>query len=881
MKFSALAVAQAGLLNVLPATAEYVWPSKHDRTEDMLVMQGGYIREGFVDGISPCTRNNSPGRQTAAEWIRTAFHDMATFDKATGTGGLDASIQFETDRAENAGDAFNGTFGFTNNYFNVRTSAADLIALSTVLAVGNCGGPKIPLRLGRVDATEAGALGVPEPQQDLDTHKTMFAKAGFSTEDMIAMVACGHTMGGVHGKTFPEITENNTESNVVHFDSTDATFDPKVATEYLDGTTQNPLVVAHNDTLNSDKRIFAADNNVTMKALASDPETFQSMCADIFARMLDTVPSTVTLTEPIEPIPLKPYITSFALTNVTHITFTGRIRLLTESGLYDDQRVSLTYTPRFAPAANVTLNTTISTRPASFKLGLTNGIFGELFKWHEFSVALPTSTSIKSFNVTVTRVSTGEQTFYDNAGHSYPMDDTVLYQDAQSCRDANDATIVAAVRKSVIDAGTPVVASVARKYSKQGTIVPAIEMEEWKGEVGKEVGDFVFVTIKGVQQPRSYSTNFDLVAGEHRVEFLQTNVLGQKQFNRWCLDIEAMGYAFTFVILYVYQSLTAATFTFATPNTQHPPPSTAVHHSITNLQVAALRSDLRYDVGTLSSSSQQCGNLCPDWIFSDSSNVHVAKDKAWFTSYHAFDSMVSSVYGIDTSTPVLGIGTVKLTVMATPGSFTTYATSVIEINNVLHVPDYICNILGRPLTDAYQVNLGGSVREGGPPSRGGISLQGKQIAYFQPGPITFFSLAVMPPHGMEFGPSVFENKISDVASCHWPNEERARWQALVDEEERKYALDEPPYTLAETEYVFDHWGTEFRLLAEYRLKLSDEKDRSEGRRIVRALMDGRHPDDKVEKEYDIEGKLGDYLLPDFGLTPRDPRPACAPRLPFF
>lgn len=342
------------------------------------------------------------------------------------------------------------------------------------------------------------------------------------------MVACGHTMGGVHGKTFPEITEDSTESNVVHFDSTDATFDPRVATEYINGTTQNPLVVAHNDTLNSDKRIFAADNNVTMRALASDPKTFQSMCADIFERMIDTVPSTVTLTEPLEPIPLKPYITSFALSNASHITLTGRIRLLTTSERREDERVTLTYEPRFAPATNATLNTTIITKPASYKLGLSNGIFGELFKWHEFSVALPTSTSIKGFNVSVTRISSGEQILYDNAGNGYPLDDTVLYQDAQSCRLDQDTTIVAAVRKTVVDAGTPVVVSMARKFSKQGTTVPAFEMEEWKGEVGKEVGEYVLVTMKGIQQPRSFSTHFDVVAGQSRVEYRQTNVLGSK-----------------------------------------------------------------------------------------------------------------------------------------------------------------------------------------------------------------------------------------------------------------------------------------------------------------------------------------------------------------
>lgn len=58
MKVSALAVAQVGLLNILPATAEYIWPSKHDRMEDLLVLQGGYIREGFIDGSSDTITHN-------------------------------------------------------------------------------------------------------------------------------------------------------------------------------------------------------------------------------------------------------------------------------------------------------------------------------------------------------------------------------------------------------------------------------------------------------------------------------------------------------------------------------------------------------------------------------------------------------------------------------------------------------------------------------------------------------------------------------------------------------------------------------------------------------------------------------------------------------
>ena len=77
-------------------------------------------------------------------------------------------------------------------------------------------------------------------------------------------------------------------------------------------------------------------------------------------------------------------------------------------------------------------------------------------------------------------MSTGAQTLYTNVSHSYPLDDIILYQDAQSCYVDNDATLDAAVRKSVVDAGISVGVSMARKSNKQGTVVPAFKMEEWK-----------------------------------------------------------------------------------------------------------------------------------------------------------------------------------------------------------------------------------------------------------------------------------------------------------------------------------------------------------------------------------------------------------------
>lgn len=72
---------------------------------------------------------------------------------------------------------------------------ADMIALGTVIAVGACSGPLIPFKGGRVDATEGGALGVPEQFGTLETHLEQFARAGLNQVEMIELVACGHTIG--------------------------------------------------------------------------------------------------------------------------------------------------------------------------------------------------------------------------------------------------------------------------------------------------------------------------------------------------------------------------------------------------------------------------------------------------------------------------------------------------------------------------------------------------------------------------------------------------------------------------------------------------------------------------------------------------------------
>ncbi|KAJ7685789.1 heme peroxidase [Mycena polygramma] len=324
------------------AATAYLWPSaKLDALEAQRWDQDDQFG-GLASFIEPCDfftfqdTDAATGRSNVPDWIRTAYHDMATHNVTDGTGGLDASIRFsdEQSRDENPGTGFQNTMEVFVDQSNRYVSMADLVAIGMITAIESCGGPQIAFRGGRVDAGVPNSPGVPEPQGDLDSHTAAFARQGFTPTEMIGLVACGHTFGGVEHKPFPqivpELNEPNNTLSVAHFDTTFAHFDNNVATEYASGTTQNPLVVGLNDTTNSDKRIFASDGNVTMNAFAKSPELFASTCATLFARMLDTVPRDVQLTDVIEPLPVKPANIVFLLDGDS-LKFSGLVRLFNQS----------------------------------------------------------------------------------------------------------------------------------------------------------------------------------------------------------------------------------------------------------------------------------------------------------------------------------------------------------------------------------------------------------------------------------------------------------------------------------------------------------------------------------------------------------------------
>ncbi|KAA8646619.1 uncharacterized protein ATNIH1004_008052 [Aspergillus tanneri] len=252
---------------------------------------------------------------------------------------------------------------------------ADLIAMGVYTAVRSCGGPIIPIRAGRIDATTAGPVGVPQPQNSQGTFINQFLRTGFNTSGMIALTA---------------------SHNYQLLDGT-ATFDEKIVTDFVHHVLGNPLTgnLARINSRDADTKVFTADGNVTIRTL-TDPTTFRSTCASLLQQMIEVVPSGVVLTDPIVPYEVKPVHLQLSLLDFgENVQFSGQIR------------------------------------------GAAAG-FDDTFAFYGFSTSLPVSLSISTFLVQI-HFSNGVVELHDNNGFLYPVQDTIMLQSAQSClADATD-----------------------------------------------------------------------------------------------------------------------------------------------------------------------------------------------------------------------------------------------------------------------------------------------------------------------------------------------------------------------------------------------------------------------------------------------------------
>ncbi|KAF2135579.1 uncharacterized protein K452DRAFT_313887 [Aplosporella prunicola CBS 121167] len=482
-----------------------IWPTSIDELEDIMFLNTGYRARGFAKAVTPCSAGAGAGRVAAAEFVRTAFHDMANANVYFHTGGLDASIAYETNRLENVGQAFTTTLATYEPFLTSRSSMADIISMGVYTAVRSCGGPVISVRTGRIDAKAAGTSGqVPLPQNAIGIFISQFERIGFNQTEMISLVACGHTLGGVHAGNFPEVVPVGTAADeFAQFDTGDA-FDTNVVKEYLSSSTANPLVIGPSTTngRNSDARVFASDGNVTITAMV-DPETFQSVCASMLQRMIDVVPTGVALTDPITPYEVKPNDLRLALiSGGDTISFTGEIRVRTTSRSVSS--VQLVYKDR--DGGNDCGSCLISTELKGNAAG-----FDDSFAFYGFSAEILSSSSISAFDVELT-LSSGETEAFNNGGDSFPVQDEVLLQHSQSCLSTDSSLhVVAAVRNSV---SATVNLDLTLKVPASGSVIPVLQAETVTMEKVSTIGPYDLYTASYALDPTfSKSTRFGITAG--------------------------------------------------------------------------------------------------------------------------------------------------------------------------------------------------------------------------------------------------------------------------------------------------------------------------------------------------------------------------------
>ncbi|KAG6009640.1 hypothetical protein E4U21_001704 [Claviceps maximensis] len=528
MRTSSLLLGLLGLASSV--LADPTWPSDIDELEEIMFQINSFRSRKFADTVNPCTNEASgPGRRNAAEWLRSAFHDMSTTNKFFKTGGLDGSLQYELDNGENTGPGHRTTLQFMSTYVSTRSPLSDLLALGVYMSVRSCGGadgPIVPFRAGRKDASAAGALGVPQPQNSVGTFQQQFERMGFTTEEMIQVTACGHTLGGVHSEEFPElVTRDILVNGSVAFDTTDAVFDNKVVTEYLSGKTTNPLVVGPSvvNNKNSDFKVYNADGNKTISTL-TDTNTFKTVCQKVLQKMIDVVPPGVVLSDPIVPYTVKPVNLQLTLTNGgSALQFTGYIRVRA-TGLADGaiESVTLTYKDRMGSAdcgsSSCNITSTIQ--------GAGKG-FDDAFNFYPIEAVIPASNGISSFVVTVNNKD-GTSKLYDNNGKGYPLQDDILFQTPQSCiKGTSGALTVAAAVRNDVATSNGVQAFISYKVPQDSSPVALLQNATVALKKGTCIGKYTLFTADyTIPGGLAYESRVDVRVGDKADSFKALTGIG-------------------------------------------------------------------------------------------------------------------------------------------------------------------------------------------------------------------------------------------------------------------------------------------------------------------------------------------------------------------
>lgn len=166
------------------------------------------LRKDITDAIDREDERRNDGTSIGPTLVRLAWHASGTYsvkDKTGGSNGATMRFSPECDWGANAGLKLAREFLEPLKAKYPHVSYADLWTLAGVVAIENMGGPKIPWRHGRTDATEPtrvpdGRLPAADSgsrQKDAAHIREVFGRQGFTDREMVALIGC-HAVGRCH-----------------------------------------------------------------------------------------------------------------------------------------------------------------------------------------------------------------------------------------------------------------------------------------------------------------------------------------------------------------------------------------------------------------------------------------------------------------------------------------------------------------------------------------------------------------------------------------------------------------------------------------------------------------------------------------------------------
>ncbi|KAJ1547790.1 hypothetical protein HK096_011325 [Nowakowskiella sp. JEL0078] len=220
----------------------------------------------------------------AKGWLRTSFHDFATYDSVANTGGIDSSIftVVESSLPDNGAIVGGGNLAFFLNQALTypSVSASDWIVIGAIAAIQTCGGPDLRgrFRPGRVDKFVPNDVSLlPDFRWPLSKLEDAFKRMNFTQLEYITLVVGSHTLGGAN-ISVGSIGFGQDGSNGKAFDSTQLSFDNQIFKKAL----TTPMV------LDSDNLILGESGAMSLVQLyASNQSAFFDAYAEVYIKMVE------------------------------------------------------------------------------------------------------------------------------------------------------------------------------------------------------------------------------------------------------------------------------------------------------------------------------------------------------------------------------------------------------------------------------------------------------------------------------------------------------------------------------------------------------------------------------------------------------------------